>query len=550
MVDVREAAEPTLVELQAEQGKKSFYYFVKEILGYPDLTPSFHGPLCAYIQQTERVDEMSRRLILLPRSTFKSTIATIAYPIWRLIRSPNLRILIISDTEKNAGRFMREIQNHFEHNKVFRATYPEAIPDNFNSAIWNSTEMVIASRNAIWREPSIDAIGMGGGAESRHYDIIIGDDTITEKAIHSDLEMEKAIDWTGGLESLLVKPEDEIFWIGSRKKRNDLYEAIIGKFGGDTPEVPIGPHAVRRRDLLIYSRSAIENGKAVFPERIPLKFLNRLAVTDPHRYNSQYANNPIHSGLNFFAPENIRFFDWDDSGRIVVPPKEKGDPPEIFSPFRMERMVLFDPSKAEKHSSSKNAILTIAKGDGPLRFILDALVEHIPPDECVNELLELYKVWRPSTYGIEHRGFQGSIKYWLDERTARENIPSLPIVEWPFAGAPNAQWSKIERIRGLIPLFRAEYIWLAPELRNSELHEQLLYYPNVKWDDGVDAMAMSLDFWPWLFDVDEEGGLRQKENAELERMLGIPPRSSAFDEEAFLRQFNNTGYGFSVPLKA
>ena len=123
-------------------------------------------------------------------------------------------------------------------------------------------------------------------------------------------------------------------------------------------------------------------------------------------------------------------------------------------------------------------------------------------------------------------------------------------MEWPFAGAPNAQWSKIERIRGLIPLFRAEYVWLAPELRNSELHEQLLYYPNVKWDDGVDCLAMSLDFWPWLFDIEEESDKRSREDMMLEEMLGIPPATEAWDEEKFLASFNSTGYGFRVPYQA
>ena len=542
------AKDKTLKELMRERALSDFYYFIKEILLYKDLVPHFHGSLCAFIQQTEAPNEMSRRLILLPRSTFKSTIATIAYPMWRLARDPDLRIMIISDTEKNATRFLREIKNHFEHNKTFRSTFPEMIPPNFNTATWSQTEMVVNSRTAVWREPSIDAIGMGGGAESRHYDLIIGDDTITEKAIYSDTEMDKAIEWTGGLESLLVKPDDEIFWIGSRKRLNDLYDAIIGKFGGkrDAKETPIGPHAIRKGDMLIFSRSAIENGKPVFPERIPLKFLNRLAETDPHRYNSQYANNPIASGLNFFRPQDIRFFEWSDRGQIILPDID-GLPQGPISPFYMERMVIYDPSKAEKETSSKQGILTIAKGDGPIRFVLDAEVSHIPPDEAIDILFELYTKWKPGVVAIEHRGFQGSIKYWLDERTQRDGMPHLPVIEWPFAGSEKAIWSKIERIRGLIPMFRAGYVYLAPELRNSELHEELLYYPNVKWDDGVDAMSMSLDFWPWMSGAEEIAAFKSSEDQLLEEMLGYTPKTVGWDEQSFLAGFDQTGYGFILP---
>lgn len=532
-------------KLLKEKALGDFYFFCKEILRYQDLVPHFHGSVCRFIQGTEAPGEMSRRLILLPRSTFKSTIATIAYPMWRLCRDPNLRILIISDTEKNAGRFLSEIKNHFQQNEMFRSVFSEMIPPNFNKEVWSKTEIRVANRTAIWREPSIDAIGLGGGAESRHYDLIIGDDTITEKAIYSDTEMEKAIEWTGGLESLLVKPRDEIFWIGSRKRLNDLYDAIIQKFGGgkDTPEVDIGPHAVRKGGMLIYSRSAIENGKSVFPERIGIGFLNRLSKTDPHRYNSQYANNPISSGLNFFRPQDIQFFEWTDEGNILIPGREEGDEDVVLSPFQLERMTIYDPSKAEKNSSSKQGLLTVGKGDGPERFVLAGRVDHYPPDEAIEELYRHYEQWRPGNVAIEHRGFQGSIKYWLEEKSMREGLPQLPVVEWPFEGSQKAQWSKIERIRGLVPMFRAGYVFLAPELRNSELHEELLYYPNVKWDDGVDAMAMTLDFWPWMVGMQSIREARASEDRMLEEVLGAKPSRGSFNEDEFIAGFDASGYG-------
>jgi hypothetical protein len=121
-------------------------------------------------------------------------------------------------------------------------------------------------------------------------------------------------------------------------------------------------------------------------------------------------------------------------------------------------------------------------------------------------------------------------------------LPELPIVEWPFDGAEKAQWSKIERIRGLIPMFRAGYVFLAPELRNSELHNELLYYPNVKWDDGVDAMAMTLDFWPWFVGQEEVLEARAAEDRLLEEAFGMKVERNAWDEEQFISEFDATGY--------
>jgi hypothetical protein len=97
------------------------------------MVPHYHLHVCEFLQQTEAINIGSRRMVLLPRSTFKSTLATISYPIWRLCHDPNLRILIISDTQNNASRFMSEIQNHFERNELFRAIFSEMIPPNFNT---------------------------------------------------------------------------------------------------------------------------------------------------------------------------------------------------------------------------------------------------------------------------------------------------------------------------------------------------------------------------------------------------------------------------------
>ncbi len=174
-------------------------------------------------------------------------------------------------------------------------------------------------------------------------------------------------------------------------------------------------------------------------------------------------------------------------------------------------------------------------------------MEHIPPDEAIDALYEQYGKWRPGVVSIEHRGFQGSIKYWLEERSEREGLVHLPIVEWPLAGSEKAQWSKIERIRGMIPMFRSGYVWLAPEFRNSELHDELLYYPNVKWDDGVDAMAMSMDFWPWLVGTEVYRQSQKNEDQMLEAMLGVEVKRDEWDEQKFLQMFDASGYGFQLP---
>lgn len=520
--------------------KENLYFFCKVILGYKDLNPHVHGPMCRFTDQTR---EVLRRLMLMPRTHYKTTIWTIALSMQDVIRDPNVRILMIADTSRNAERFLQEIQQHFEMNEVFRWLFSEIIPDNFNKVRWSTTEMIV-KRTLIAREPTIDAIGALGGSESRHYNIIRADDLITEKAIRSDVEMDKITEWAGGMEALLMDQwSDRIDWVGSRKKKGDLYEEVIGNFGHEEIEVDIGPHATKMGDLVIFTRQAEENGKAIFPEKIDIKYLRRLRRTHPERYHAQYANSPKGSGLNTFEEAWFRFYRWD--GRFV----ECIHNNELLlrvDPMGMERMIFYDPSVAEKKRSSMQAIGVVAKGSGPFRIILETRIGHFTPTEAIDYLFELQEKWSPSIISIEKRGFQGWVKYWIEERAEMTHVAYLPVVEWPPEGSAKAQWAKTEHIRGLQPLVRSGFIWMHED--QKELRDCMEFYPNVRWDDALDMLAQGLDYWPMTEDDDSIAAKRSTELDYLEQnVLGMFDQSSSlreeWDEDKFLAMFDATGYG-------
>lgn len=524
-------------------GKKNLYYLTKVILGYSDLVPHVHMPMCDFADQVKA----RRRLKLMPRTHYKTTIWTIAASIQDIIRDPNVTILIVADTALNASRFMREIQQHFMFNELFRWLFSEVIPRNFNKTIWSQNEMLVP-RSRVCREPTIDCIGAMGGSESRHYDIIRPDDLVTEKCIRSDVEMDKLIEWAGGLESLLNKEKTGLIdYTGSRKKKGDLYEFVEKQYGEGFEVEEIGPHATLHGRLAKFWRRDIEDGKPIFPEAVSMEFLMRLKRVYPERYHAQYANSPKGTGLNTFEDEDLRFWRWSKDGRIIE--CVYGD--RVFmriSPFGGERIILYDPSRAEKRGSSQNSILVLLRGSPlPFRICLEAHIGHYPPDEAVELLFQLDKKWRPTLISIEHRGFQGAIKFWMRERVERKNSKLVmpPLVEWPPKGSPKAQWAKEEHIKALQPLTRDHLIWLHPS--QTELIEQFEFHPNVRYDDGVDCFSQSLDYWPYMMDEVEAEENRQSELDHLAMALGGPfihadSREEPFDEIAWLSQLNATGY--------
>jgi hypothetical protein len=531
---------PVTSDLRAqikEEALHSTYFLAKVVLGYDKLNVRVHKPMCDFVDQTE---VYIRRMMLMPRTHFKTTIWTLVHTIKLICNDPNIRILMIADTALNATRFLQEIQQHFQFNEVFRWVFSEIIPENFTKARWSQTEMLVP-RSLIAREPTVDAIGAMGGSESRHYDWIKADDLITEKCIRSDVEMDKVILWSNGLESLLInQKEDHIDFIGSRKKKGDIYEHQENMYSlGMEPE-EIGPYAYNVGELAVFTRQVIEDGKVIFPEQISMRFLLRLRQTDPQRYHAQYANSPKGTGLNTFDAECLRYWKWTEDKNIqCIHDKEVL---YDISPWALDRIILYDPSVAEKQRSSQQAIIVVAKGSHPFRIVLETHIGHYPPDEAIELILELDQKWHPELVSIERRGFQGWVKYWLMEKTEREGVPYPPIVEWPLEGSSNAQWAKIEQIRSLQPLIRANLLWVHET--QTELIDQIEFHPNVRWDDGLDGLSQGMDYWPMSSDLSEVISRQTREdNFLMDALAGYTPREESWNEEKFLSMFDATGYG-------
>jgi len=527
----------------AEEGSKRLYFLAKVILGYKDLNAKVHLPMCDYYDATR--DVYTRRCSLMPRTHYKTTIWTIAESLGDVTRDPNVRILMIADIARNAELFMLECQQHFEHNEVFRWIYKDLIPANFRTARWNVSQMQVP-RTIIAREPTIDAIGALGGSESRHYNKIRADDLITEKCIRSDVEMDKVIKWANGLESLLIdQTVDCIDFVGSRKKKGDLYEVQMKSYGEMSEPISIGPFAELHGKMTVFSRHVTDHtNKPIFHQKITAEFLNRLRRIDPERYHSQYANSPKGSGLNTFDEKWLRYYKWSGEAGETISCVHGGEELLSISPWSMDRILLFDPAIAEKQSNCMNAIIVVAKGSGPFRMVLETKIGHYTPDEAIAFLFEMQEKWQPSIQSIEKRGMQGWVKYGLDDKCNYENLPYLPIVEWPPQGDPSGQWAKVEHIRGLQPMVRAGYLWIHED--QVELRDELEFYPNVRWDDGLDALAQGLTYWPMAMDEAEVEGRKLKEIEYLDLISGIPGSADSYkewDEAAFLAQFDYTGYG-------
>jgi hypothetical protein len=205
-----------LKELIRDEYRRSLYKTAKHLLGYSAMTWHTHGEMIEALE-----DSNDRKLIVMPRGTFKSSVGSVAYPIWRLLSNPNLRILIDSEVYSNSKNFLREIRAHLLGNTQLRDLFGE-----FKSSNWNESEITIAQRTAIKKEASITCGGIGTIKVGQHYDLIIADDLNSQNNSETTEGRKKVIRhyqmYTG-----LLDPGGQIVVIGTRYAVDDVIGHII-----------------------------------------------------------------------------------------------------------------------------------------------------------------------------------------------------------------------------------------------------------------------------------------------------------------------------------
>jgi hypothetical protein len=210
------------IELEAQKEalrdiyRRSLYRTAHSLLGYSEITPDTHGPIIRVLQSNTK-----KKLIVVPRGCFKSTLASVAYPIWRLNKNPNERILLDSELYSNSSKFLREISAHLETQKLTDLFGPYR-----GKGVWNESEITINQRNIIKKEASITCSGIGAQKTSQHYECIIADDLNSPDNSQTKDACEKVIDHYRLYISLL-EPGGTLVVIGTRYSYADLIEHIL-----------------------------------------------------------------------------------------------------------------------------------------------------------------------------------------------------------------------------------------------------------------------------------------------------------------------------------
>jgi hypothetical protein len=455
----------------AHLAKNDLYLFAKGVLGYDRLTRRVHADPCRFL---EREGVPHRRLLLMPRDHYKTTICTIADTIRRIVKRPEIRILIGNESGENACLMLAEIKRHFERNRRFRAMYPYVIPENFGKTIW-SKDAILVPREGYAREPTVSAIGTSGAVVSRHFNLLKLDDIIGKEAMESPSVMTKSINWLNQTVSLLEVPkEDEIHMVGTRWSFDDAYQHAMDNMGFET-----------------MIRKAVVQGpdgpEPLFPELVDMDFLLKILETDPEHFATQYANDPLDASTQDFRKEWLIHYRFAPDGDIRY--TDVTGQLCYQSVRDLDVYCHVDPSLGENSTSDPSGLVVVGVASGPTIFILEAWKRRANPLALIERMFQVQEDWAPRMFTIEHVAYQKSLQYYM-QHEARRRGKYLRVEP----AKPPRNKSKGARIRGrLQPLWSAGHIITNPG--HVDLIEEFLKFGHTKEEHLLDALAQGPEFW-------------------------------------------------------
>jgi len=459
-----------------EQSKKD--KIIKEIILTADFETAYYT-VCKYItcrslqplhaSIIHNVSDNQASMDLAPRGHGKSTIGDVDFCITKVLRNPDVRIMIGSKTQTQASAFLKEIRTHFEQNVNLIRIFGDWKKSRDN--VWNDKEFTVNRRTVIKKEATVSALGASGAVVSKHFDIIIGDDLVGFENARTEAQRKVLKEWFYSSLYPTLEPDGEIHILGTRYSPMDLYEDLIKS---KNYKVNV-QQAITVKDGQEYSlwesKFSLEKLRSIREEAGLIIF------------NMQYQNNTELAKGKIFKYKYFKHFEeYDidyDLNRVRVKVLDSQGVP-YWIPVRIYMGADLAISEDETSNNDYFVLTVIGVDKNKNVYVLDYLKERLTFNAQLNAILDYGKNKFPMVerIGVETVQYQKSLAQEI------RRLSLLPVV--------NIQTSKDKVTRAMrrSALFENGKVWF--RIGMDDLEECLLLFPEVDHDDLFDGLDFAL----------------------------------------------------------
>lgn len=438
---------------------------------------------CREVQETP--DGM---LDLWSREHFKSTVITYAATIQEILRDPEITIAIFSVTRPIAKQFLLQIKREFEANFLLKGLFPDILwEDPQKHALkWSEDDGLIVKREGNPKESTLEAWGLADNSQptSKHYDMKVYDDVVTEKSVTSPEMIEGAtngVRLSMNLGKTCPKTGHDLTknrFVGTRWALNDSYQAILD-------------------DEIAIERSRPGAAKTQEGEVVSVGFWANETLKDKRKqmgdfiFSCQILLDPQAASLTRFKRDDLKFWGADNTANMNI-------------------YAVVDPANSKRRDSDYTSILLFGVDELLNRMVIRLVRDRLSLSERTDLVFSIVREFpQIIRVGYEQIGMQTDIEH-LEYVQEKENF-RFDIVPLGAKGRiskyPDAQKGKIPKedaIMGLAPKFENGLIWLphycfhtdytgvSRDMTKTFIEEEYVnWYPGCAGhDDMLDAMHM------------------------------------------------------------
>jgi hypothetical protein len=372
-------------------------------------------------------------LVNVPPEHAKSMTTSIDYPVYRICMDPNVRIMIVSKSQQKATEFIYAIKQRLTHPGWQKLQLAYAAGSGFKSksATWQATQVYLGDelRDSDQKDPTLQAIGIGGQVYGARADLIILDDCVTMSNAH---EYEKQIRWIQQEVLTRLGPTGKLLVLGTRVDSIDLYRELRNGERyptGQSPWTYLAMPAVLefgespndwktlwpKSDRPWQGSEEEPDESGLYPRWDGHHLSMRRSALDPKTWSMVYQQADVDEDSTF----NVTCVKGSVDRMRMIGPLVSGNPghPEETEGFTI--VAGLDPAIVGDTAAVVMAIDRRRKK----RYVLDAATITRPSPQAIRDLITTFTdKYKPSEWMVERNAFQGyltqdeNLRMWLANR--------------------------------------------------------------------------------------------------------------------------------------
>jgi len=229
----------------------------------------------------------NRLCVSVPPQHSKSSLITIAYTVWLILRNPKLKILVVnaeSSLSETFGIQIRDLIGRLEGDPLSNGITI--------SNVKSSSTYIMFNKNGKLQPGHIRLVGSNGSITGHPEDIILVDDPYKGAIDTTPSLLEKKISWFTTIVEQRVRPSTKVIILHTRWNSNDL----IGYLEREEPH---------KYDFMSFP-AIDENNNVLWPQYYDMDFyLDKQATLGDRMFQALYQQKPLDLTSNFFYTDNI-----------------------------------------------------------------------------------------------------------------------------------------------------------------------------------------------------------------------------------------------------